>query len=83
MLKKKIMTSLAAAALCLTVYAAPAGSCIQRSCTDRTCVTVSASDKCCTKNSSCSKGHQDIPFIIRTSNKHNEDCDAVNNESGT
>ncbi|MBQ6633397.1 MAG: hypothetical protein IJU51_08950 [Clostridia bacterium] len=56
MRKRKITTALATAALCLTVAAAPAGGCIQRSCTGGTCVTVSTSDKCCTKKSSCKKG---------------------------
>lgn len=56
MRQRKITTALAAAALCLTVAAAPAGGCIQRSCINGNCITVSTSDKCCTKKSSCKNG---------------------------
>ncbi len=55
MRKRKIMTTLAALAIGVSMAGSPAGSCVKNSCTNGTCITVSASDKCSSKKSSCTK----------------------------
>ncbi|MCR5817434.1 MAG: hypothetical protein K6F91_11185 [Ruminococcus sp.] len=54
---RRITTTLAALALCLSAAAMPTTSCIRTSCKgDQSCVTACANKKCSSKKSTCTKG---------------------------